>query len=121
MENKFLAILVLVTFISCVDQYDIDSFSETQYEPYSNLGFEDGLEHWHGKANTFSNISIHSEAFEGTNSLKISINVDTSLQTENFEIPPPSGVLILVGMSVGLIPTCARGVKHPKSAPIHNS
>ena len=55
MENKFLAILVLVTFLSCVDQYDIDSFSETQYEPYSNLGFEDGLEHWHGKANTFSN------------------------------------------------------------------
>ena len=85
MENKFLAILVLVTFLSCADQYDIDSFSETQYEPYSNLGFEDGLEHWHGKANTFSNISIHSEAFEGTNSLKISINADTSLQTENFE------------------------------------
>ena len=85
MKYKFSAIITFITFFACVDHYDIESFSETQYEPYSNLGFEDGLEHWHGQANTFSSISIDSDAFEGLNSLKISINSDSSSQTENFD------------------------------------
>ncbi|MEL1231182.1 MAG: hypothetical protein VXA26_07695, partial [Candidatus Neomarinimicrobiota bacterium] len=38
-----------------------------------------------GQANTFSSISIDSDAFEGLNSLKISINSDSSSQTENFD------------------------------------
>ena len=85
MKYKFSAIITFIAFFACVDHYDIESFSEIQYEPYSNLGFEDGLEHWHGQANTFSSISIDSDAFEGINSLKISINSDSSSQTENFD------------------------------------
>ncbi|MEL1226652.1 MAG: hypothetical protein VW963_07900 [Candidatus Neomarinimicrobiota bacterium] len=85
MKYKFSAIITFIAFFACVDHYDIESFSEIQYEPYSNLGFEDGLEHWHGQANTFSSISIDSDAFEGLNSLKISINSDSSSQTENFD------------------------------------
>ena len=65
MKNKLIAIIILISCFACVDQYEIDSQSDVPYEPYSNLGFEDGLEHWHGQANTFSNISIDSEAFEG--------------------------------------------------------
>lgn len=85
MKYNLLAIITFIALFACVDQYDIESFSETQYESYSNLGFEDGLEHWHGQANTFSSISIDSDAFEGVNSLKISISTDSSSQTENFE------------------------------------
>ena len=85
MKSKLIAITILVTLFACVDQYDIDSHSDAPYDSYANLGFEDGLEHWHGQANTFSSISIDSDAYEGVNSLKMSIRVDTSLLTETTE------------------------------------
>ena len=85
MKNKLIAITILITFFACVDQYDIDSHSDAPYDSYANLGFEDGLEHWHGQANTFSSISIDSNAYEGVNSLKMSTKVDTSLLTESTE------------------------------------
>ena len=65
MKSKLIAITILITFFACVDQYDIDSRSDASYDSYANLGFEDGLEHWHGQANTFSSISIDSDAYEG--------------------------------------------------------
>ena len=85
MKNKLITITILITFFACVDQYDIDSHSDASYDSYANLGFEDGLEHWHGQANTFSSISIDSDAYEGFNSLKMSIRVDSSLLTESTE------------------------------------
>ena len=85
MKSKLIAITILITSFACVDQYDIDSHSDAPYDSYANLGFEDGLEHWHGQANTFSSISIDSDAYEGVNSLKMSIRVDTSLLTETTE------------------------------------
>ena len=85
MKSKLIAITILMTFFACVDQYDIDSHSDAPYDSYANLGFDDGLEHWHGQANTFSSISIDSDAYEGFNSLKMSIRVDSSLLTESTE------------------------------------
>ena len=85
MKNKLIAIIILITFFACVDQYDIDSHSDASYDSFANLGFEDGLEHWHGQANMFSSISIDSDAYEGVNSLKMSIRVETSLLTESTE------------------------------------
>jgi len=87
MKSKLIAITILITFFACVDQYDIDSHSDTPYDSYANLGFEDGLEHWHGQANTFSSISIDSDAYEGVNSLNMSIRVDALLLSESTEPP----------------------------------
>ena len=97
MKSKLIAITILITFFACVDQYDIDSHSDAPYDSYANLGFEDGLEHWHGQANTFSSISIDSDAYEGINSLYMSIRVDASLLTESTE---PSAVEISKSLDV---------------------
>ena len=97
MKNKLVAITMLITFFACVDQYDIDSHSDAPYDSYANLGFEDGLEHWHGQANTFSSIFIDSDAYEGVNSLNMSIRVDTSLLTDSTE---PSAVEISKSLDV---------------------
>ena len=97
MKNKLVAITILITFFACVDQYDIDSHSDAPYDSYANLGFEDGLEHWHGQANTFSSISIDSDAYEGVKSLNMSIRVDASLFTDNTE---PSAVEISKSLDV---------------------
>mgnify|MGYP001170944223 FL=1 len=87
MKSKLIAITILITSFACVDQYDIDSHSDAPYDSYANLGFEDGLEHWHGQANTFSSISIDSDAYEGVNSLNMSIRVDALLLSESTEPP----------------------------------
>ena len=97
MKNKLVAITILITSFACVDQYDIDSHSDAPYDSYANLGFEDGLEHWHGQANTFSSISIDSDAYEGVNSLNMSIRVDASLLSESTE---PSAVEISKSLDV---------------------
>ena len=97
MKNKLIEITIIITFFACVDQYDIDSHSDAPYDSYANLGFEDGLEHWHGQANTFSSISIDSDAYEGVKSLNMSIRVDASLFTDNTE---PSAVEISKSLDV---------------------
>jgi hypothetical protein len=61
-----------------VEDYDIDPHVDIAYDSYGNLGFEDGIIHWNGHANTYSTISIELDPFEGLNSLKLSISVDTS-------------------------------------------
>ena len=97
MKNKLIAIIILISCFACVDQYEIDSQSDAPYDSYANLGFEDGLEHWHGQANTFSSISIDSDAYEGVNSLNMAIRVDASLLTESTE---PSVVEISKSLDV---------------------
>ena len=68
----------MLTIFACVEDYDIDPHVNIPYDSYGNLGFEDGIIHWSGHANTYSNISIESDPYEGLNSLKLSISVDTS-------------------------------------------
>jgi len=78
MKNNLKIILIMLTIFACVEDYDIDPHVNIPYDSYGNLGFEDGIIHWSGHANTYSNISIESDPYEGLNSLKLSISVDTS-------------------------------------------
>ena len=86
MKDKLKAILIILTIFACVEDYDIDPYAEIEYDSYGNLGFEDGIVHWNGYANSYSSISIESDSYEGLNSLKLLINVDTS----SFEGSPGS-------------------------------
>ena len=78
MKDKLKIILIILTIFACVEDYDIDPYVDISYDSYGNLGFEDGIIHWNGHANRYSSISIESDPFEGLNSLKLSISVDTS-------------------------------------------
>ena len=77
MKTKLILIFTFLGLSACIDNYDIDPQEDLVYDSYGNLGFEDGLNHWYGHANTFSRITIESDAYEGLNALKMSINMDT--------------------------------------------
>ena len=77
MRTKLILILTFLSLSACIDNYDINPQEDSVYDSYGNLGFEDGLNHWYGHANTFSSITIESDAYEGLNALKMSINMDT--------------------------------------------
>ena len=77
MRTKLILILTFLSLSACIDNYDINPQEDSVYDSYGNLGFEDGLKHWYGHAYTFSSITIESDAYEGLNALKMSINMDT--------------------------------------------
>ena len=77
MRTKLILIFTFLSLSACIDNYDINPQEDSVYDSYGNLGFEDGLNHWYGHANTFSSITIESDAYEGLNALKMSINMDT--------------------------------------------
>ena len=77
MRTKLILIFIVLSLSACIDNYDIDPQEDSIYNSYGNLGFEDGLNHWYGHANTFSSITIESDAYEGLNALKMSITMDT--------------------------------------------
>ena len=77
MRTKLILLFFILSLFACIDNYDIDPQEDSVYDSYGNLGFEDGLNHWYGHANTFSSITIESDAYEGLNALKMSINMDT--------------------------------------------
>ena len=77
MKNKII-IFISLNIFGCVDDYDIDPYINQVYDAYGNLGFEEGMDHWFGSANMFSTISIDENSYEGQNSLKLSINIDST-------------------------------------------
>lgn len=80
MNNKLILTLLVIVISGCVDDFNIEPFVDQKYEAYGNLGFEEGLEHWSGIAKSFSSISIQSSnSYEGENSLKLSISIDSTL------------------------------------------
>ena len=78
MNNKSILTFLVLIISGCVDDYEIEPFVDQKYEAYGNLGFEQGLDHWSGKANSFSSIAIDSDSYEGQNSLKLSISMDST-------------------------------------------
>ena len=94
MKNKII-IFISLNIFGCVDDYDIDPYVNQVYDAYGNLGFEEGMDHWYGSANMFSTISIDENSYEGQNSLKLSINIDS---TSN------NGSIVEVSKSLDVVP-----------------
>ena len=69
---KVISILLIGFLISCIDVYEIEVYEKIEYDPFGNLGFEDGLNHWDGKTYKYSEITIDSNSIEGNHSLKLS-------------------------------------------------
>ena len=57
MRTKLILIFTFLSLSACIDNYNIDPQEDSVYDSYGNLGFEDGLNHWYGHANTFSSIT----------------------------------------------------------------
>ena len=78
MKIKIKLLIIFLSLYACIDTYDIEPKAEFIHDSYGNLGFEEGLIHWYGEANTFSSIAIETDAYEGDNALKMSISTDTT-------------------------------------------
>ena len=104
MKNKII-IFISLNIFGCVDDYDIDPYINQVYDAYGNLGFEEGMDHWYGSANMFSTIAIDENSYEGQNSLKLSINIDS---TSN------NGSIVEVSKSLNVVPGDTISVTHDK-------
>lgn len=77
MKYFLISFILLITF-GCVEHFEIPAKDENLYDSYGNLGFEDGLNHWFGISGLHSRIVIETESYEGLNSLKLSLDVDST-------------------------------------------
>ena len=100
MRNFTFKLFLIIFTGACVDEFEIPPKDEILYDPFGNLGFENGFNHWFGSSSMYSRITIDTDSYEGEYSLKLSTDADTALN-ENSLHPYGSEISKYMDVSQG--------------------